>query len=217
MSSSARAHSAHHVPSHMLAHRRLLICTAFGIVAGFIHWPGFDTVGQRSLIGWNVLVWLYLAWVAIGLARADKGHMRRLATAQAESAGIVLGIVIVAAIVSMVAVVSEIKEHTAFAFVTVTGSWLLLPTLFGLTYAATYFRQEPDSGLEFPGAPPGYEPDHTDILYFAFTIAVTCQTSDVNVTSREMRKLVLFQSVVSFVFNTTILAFSINAAVNNIN
>ncbi len=217
MSNSARAHSAHLVPSHMLAHLRLLVCTAIGIAAGFVHWPGFDTTGQRSLVGWNVLVWLYLAWVVIGLARADKGHMRRLATAQAESAGIVLGIVIVAAVVSMVAVVSEIKAHTAFAFITVIGSWLLLPTLFGLTYAATYFRQEPDSGLEFPGGPDGYEPDHTDILYFAFTIAVACQTADVRVTTREMRKLVLFQSVISFVFNTTILAFSINAAVNNIN
>ena len=217
MSTSARAHPEHSVPGHMLAHLRLLICTVAGVAASFIHWPHFETFWQRSLIGWNVLVWLYLGWVAVGVARASKGHLRRLALAQSESAGIVLAIVIVAAIVSMVAVVSEIKTHTVFAFVTVTGSWLLLPTLFGLTYAATYYRREPDGGLEFPGAPPNHEPDHTDILYFAFTIAVACQTADVNVTTREMRRLVLVQSVLSFVFNTTILAFSINAAVNNIN
>ena len=48
-------------------------------------------------------------------------------------------------------------------------------------------------------------------LYFSFTIAVTAQTSDVGVTTRAMRRLVLGQSVLSFVFNTTILAFSINA------
>ena len=216
MSTPARAATAHNVPGHMLAHRRLLICTAAGIAAGFVPWPGFETFWQRSLIGWNVLMWLYLAWVVIGVSRASKGHLRRLALAQAESASIVLAIVIVAAVVSMVAVVSEIKDHTVFAFVTVAGSWLLLPTLFGLTYAATYYRREPDGGLEFPGAPPKYEPDHTDILYFAFTIAATAQTSDVSVTTREMRRLVLIQSVLSFVFNTTILAFSINAAVNNI-
>jgi uncharacterized membrane protein len=84
--------------------------------------------------------------------------------------------------------------------------------LFGLTYAAEYYRRDPDSGLGFPGAEAGCEPDHTDFLYFSFTIAVTAQTSDVAVTTREMRRPVLFQSVVSFVFNTTILAFSINAA-----
>jgi uncharacterized membrane protein len=64
----------------------------------------------------------------------------------------------------------------------------------------------------FPGSEPGFEPDHTDFLYFSFTIAVTAQTSDVGVTTRAMRMLVLAQSILSFVFNTTILAFSVNAA-----
>jgi len=217
MSTSAHAAKAHTVPSHMLAHLRLLVCAVVGIAAGFVHWPGFESFWQRGLVGWNVLVWLYLAWVGVGLLSASKGHLRRLALAQAESAGTVLAIVTVAVVVSMVAVVSEIKAHTLFAFITVAGSWLLLPTLFGLTYAATYYRKEPDCGLEFPGAPPQFEPDHVDILYFAFTIAVACQTADVNITSREMRRIVVVHSVLSFLFNTTILAFSINAAVNNIN
>ena len=217
MSTPARTAPARTVPGHMLAHLRLLVCTVAGVAAAFVPWPGFGSFWQRSLVGWNVLVWLYLAWVAVGVLRASKGHLRRLATAQAESAGTVLAIVTVAVIVSMVAVVSEMKTHTVFAFITVAGSWLLLPTLFGLTYAATYYREEPDRGLEFPGAPPKFEPDHVDILYFSFTIAVASQTADVNITTREMRRLVLMHSVLSFVFNTTILAFSINAAVNNIN
>jgi uncharacterized membrane protein len=94
----------------------------------------------------------------------------------------------------------------------VFGSWLLLPTLFALTYASAYYGPEPDGGLAFPDPPRNFEPDHTDFLYFSFTIAVTAQTSDVGVTTRRMRRLVLSQSVLSFVFNTTILAFSINAA-----
>ena len=102
--------------------------------------------------------------------------------------------------------------HLVFAFVTVLGSWLLLPMLFGLTYASAYYGPEPDRGLAFPDAAKGFEPDHTDFLYFSFTIAVTAQTSDVGVTTRGMRRLVLFQSLLSFLFNTTILAFSINAA-----
>lgn len=208
--------------NHMLAHHRLLLCAVAGAIAGAA-WPGVETVLSRALIGWNVLAWSYLAWVGLVLMRADSGHIKRLALAQAESAAVVLSIVVVAAVTSLVAVVFELVAakaagpnhqlvHLVFAFVTVLGSWLLLPMLFGLTYAATYYGREPDGGLEFPGGTATFEPDHTDFLYFSFTIAVTAQTSDVAVSTREMRRLVLFQSVLSFVFNTTILAFAINAA-----
>jgi uncharacterized membrane protein len=209
-------------PGHLLAHRRLLICTVVGALAALL-WPHSDSILARALVGWNVLSWLYLLLVAATLISADSGHIKRLALAQAENAATVLAIVVAAAVMSLVAVVFELIEaraagphhmlaHLVFAFVTVVGSWLLLPTLFGLTYASTYYGVNPDAGLTFPGAGPGFEPDHTDFLYFSFTIAVTAQTSDVGVTTRPMRRLVLLQSVLSFVFNTTILAFSINAA-----
>ena len=170
-----------------------------------------------------MLAWLYLAWVAITLVRADSGHIKRLALAQAESAAVALAIVVIAAVMSLVALVFELLAakaagpqhmlpHLIFAFVSVVGSWLLLPMVFGLTYAAAYYGPEPDRGLVFPESPKGFEPDHTDFLYFSFTIAVTAQTSDVGVTTRSMRRLVLAQSLLSFIFNTTILAFSINAA-----
>ena len=59
---------------------------------------------------------------------------------------------------------------------------------------------------------PGFEPGYSDFFYFSFTIAVASQTSDVTVTTRAMRRLVLLQAVLSFIFNTMILAFSINMA-----
>lgn len=206
----------------MLAHHRLLFCAFAGAVVGAV-WPDVQTLLSRALIGWNVLAWSYLVWVGIVLMRVDSGHIKRVALAQAESAATVTTFVVFAAVMSMVAVVFELVAakaagphhmlvHGVFAFVTVLGCWLLLPMLFGLTYAASYYGRDPDGGLGFPGARDGFEPDHTDFLYFSFTVAVTAQTSDVAVTTREMRRLVLFQSVVSFVFNTTILAFSINAA-----
>ncbi len=206
----------------MLAHQRLILCAVAGCIAG-LAWPDVQSPLSRALIGWNVLAWLYLVWVAVTLARADAGHIKRLALAQAESAAVVLTVVVVASIASLVAVVFELLQakaagphhaagHLAFAFVTVLGSWLLLPTLFALTYAAAYYGRDPDAGLQFPGSTSTFEPDHTDFLYFSFTIAVTAQTSDVAISTRQMRRLVLFQSVLSFVFNTTILAFSINAA-----
>jgi uncharacterized membrane protein len=206
----------------VLAHHRLILCALAGAVAAAA-WPDVHTWLARALIGWNVLAWLYLGWVAIVLSQADSGHIKRLALAQADSATSVLAVVVVAAMTSLVAVVFEliaakaagphhVAAHLALAFVTVLGSWLLLPTLFALTYAAAYYGAEPDSGLGFPGTTVPFEPDHTDFLYFSFTIAVTAQTSDVSVTTRAMRRLVLFQSVLSFLFNTTILAFAINAA-----
>jgi uncharacterized membrane protein len=209
-------------PSRLLSHRRLLVCFVAGCIVA-VAWPGIDSIVARALTGWNVLVWLYLVWVAVVLARADHGHIKRLALAQAESAGVALAIVVIAAVVSLVAVIFElvaaksagphhVLPHVVLAVVTVLGSWLLLPTLFSLTYASAYYGPEPDRGLAFPDAPRGFEPDHTDFLYFSFTIAVTAQTSDVGVTTRAMRRLVLCQSVLSFVFNTTILAFSVNAA-----
>ena len=209
-------------PGHLLAHRRLLICAVVGAVVGAV-WPDVESLLTRALLGWNVLIWLYLVWVAITLFQADSGHIKRVALAQAENAGVVLAIVIAAAVTSLAAVVWELiaakaagphhmAAHIALACVTVVGSWLLLPTLFGLTYASAYYAVAPDGGLAFPGMTPKFEPDHTDFLYFSFTIAVTAQTSDVGVTTRPMRRLVLIQSVLSFVFNTTILAFSINAA-----
>ena len=57
-----------------------------------------------------------------------------------------------------------------------------------------------------------FEPDYSDFLYFSFTIAVATQTADVAITNRSVRRLVLAQSVLSFVFNTAIVAFTINMA-----
>jgi uncharacterized membrane protein len=207
---------------HALTHRRLVACLAVGGIVGAA-WPGIESIVVRALLGWNVLVWLYLALVVIALLRAEEGHYKRVALEQSESAAAVLLIVVGAAVVALVAIVFELiaaksagphhmLPHFIFAATTVIGSWLMLPTLFGLTYASEYYKREPDCGLAFPDSEAGFEPDHTDFLYFSFTIAVTAQTSDVGVTTRAMRKLVLFQSILSFVFNTTILAFTVNAA-----
>jgi uncharacterized membrane protein len=219
---SRRSAAAGAPAQRWVAHRRLIVCAIAGVLVGAF-WPDVDSALARVLVGWNAFVWLYLATVAVTLVRADSGHIKRLALAQAESAATVLSIVVIAAIASLVIVIVELVAakaagphhmlpHLVFAFVSVVGSWLLLPMLFGLSYASAYYGPDPDRGLAFPGAREGYEPDHTDFLYFSFTIAVTAQTSDVGVTTRPMRRLVLAQSLLSFLFNTTILAFSINAA-----
>ncbi len=135
-----------------------------------------------------------------------------------------LACAVLAVVASLIGVVVELSAarqpgaahalpHLLFALSTVVGSWLLLPTLFALTYASLYHRHAQGSGLNFPhGETTALKPDYLDFLYFAVTIAVANQTADISVTSRPMRRLVLLQSLLSFVFNTAILAFSINIA-----
>lgn len=207
---------------HIQTRPRMFICAAVGTAAGVLT-PGIAHVVTRSLLGWNVGVWLFLVMIGVMMLRADHDRLRRSAIAQAEGAAAVLTLVIVAAVVSIVAIVIELAAakgpdahhalpHVLFALATVTGSWLLLPTLFSLNYASLYYRTTRGGGLKFPEPDETFKPDYADFLYFSFTIAVACQTADVTITNRPMRRLVLLQSLLSFVFNTTILAFTINIA-----
>lgn len=179
-----------------------------------------------ALLGWNIAVWLYLLLVVLMVRRADQNHLRNTALAQAEGAVTVLTAAVLAALASLVGIVAELSlakpsgaphalPHVLFAVSTVVGSWLLMPVLFALTYASRFYAVPLGQGLKFPveaDTDSVYRPDYGDFFYFAFTIAVASQTSDVTVTTRAMRRLVLAQSLLSFAFNTAILAFSINIA-----
>lgn len=209
--------------AHIRTRPRMFICAAIGVAIGVLA-PGIDHAVTRSLLGWNVSVWLFLLLMGQLMLRADHEHLRRSAIAQSEGAGVVLAVVIVAAVVSIIAIVIELAAakgpggrnalpHVLFALATVTGSWLLLPTLFAMNYASLYYRNDQGDGLRFPEPEAeAFRPDYADFLYFSFTIAVASQTADVSVTNRPMRRLVLLQSVLSFAFNATILAFTINIA-----
>jgi uncharacterized membrane protein len=208
--------------AHVRARPRLYLAAAAGLAAALLA-PDLARVTTRALLGWNVAVWLYLVLMAHLMARADHGRLREVAAAQAEGAAVVLGVVVTAAVASVVAIGVELAAvkaqgaraawpHLLFAVSTVVGSWLLLPTLFSLDYASLFYREAEPGGLVFPGADAAYRPDYTDFLYFAATIAVASQTADVAVSSRPLRRLVLVQSVLSFAFNAAILALTVNIA-----
>jgi len=206
---------------------RLLIAIAVGLVVGAAL-PDTLRGATRLLLAWNTTVWLYLALVGMMMRQPDHGHLRRQAAAHAEGAGIVLMIVVAAAVASMAAIVAELGGMKAsgaglawpnvlLALATLVGSWLLLPFEFALTYASRFFVAGPaQGGLAFPGieqdAAGAAAPNYADFLYFSLTVAATAQTSDVAVTTRGMRKLVVTHAVVSFAFNTMVLALAINIA-----
>ncbi|HJV96567.1 MAG TPA: DUF1345 domain-containing protein [Albitalea sp.] len=208
--------------NHLQARPRMYIAFAVGVAAAFVV-PDVPGAVTRALIGWNVGVWLYLVLIAQTMLNADHHRLRRNALAHAEGAATVMTVVLAAAIASLVAIVVELASvkaagtppawpQIALTLATVSGSWLLVPTLFTLDYAREYYVNADGSGFVFPGADADFHPDYTDFAYFAFTIAVASQTADVAITTRPLRRLVLVQSVLSFVFNATILAFTINIA-----
>jgi uncharacterized membrane protein len=176
----------------------------------------------RAMVAWNVTVWLYLVLVSWLMLRANHERVRRIAEQEDRGAVVILVIMSVAALVSLAAIVLELADartlsatrrmvHYAFTGATVLGSWFLLATLFTFHYARTYYRSPPGlRALQFPDGEA--HPDYWDFLYFSYTIAVAAQTSDIAVMSRAMRKIVLAQSVLSFLFNVAIIGLSINIA-----
>ena len=215
----------HPVLAHVHARPRLVLAFLLGLLAALLA-PGLPSAVTRGLLGWNVAVWCYLVLVGWMMLQADHHLLRRVAVAQAESAGTVLAMVSAAAVASLVGVVIELSAakqpgarhalpHLALALATVLGAWVLVPTVFALTYASRFYHRAQDGqgqGLRFPGDEAAFKPDYSDFLYFSFTIAVASQTADVSITTRPMRRLVLLQSLLSFGFNTAILAFTVNLA-----
>jgi uncharacterized membrane protein len=207
-------------PPHHL-HPRLLLAVVIGLAVA-LFWTGEHRAVTRVLIGWNVAVWIYLALVGWMMAHADHARLRQIALAQAETVSTVLAVVVLAAVSSLVGIVAELVAakvpgtpyamgHVVLALMTVVGSWLLVPTMFTLAYASAFYTA-PQGGLRFPESSPDFKPDYGDFLYFSFTLTVAAQTSDVTVCTPALRRLVLIHSVLSFAFNTAILAFSINIA-----
>ena len=211
----------HPVAHHLRARPRMLFSLLVGLLAALVV-PDVDSSVTRALLGWNIGVWLYLGLIGAFMLRADHGRLRKVALVHAEGSAVVSAVVAAASLASLVAIVLELAAakagarhavpHALIALATVMGSWLLLPTLFTLNYASLYYRVEKGEGMLFPGATEHFKPGYLDFAYFSFTIAVALQTSDIAVTTPAMRRMVLVQSLLAFVFNTTILAFTINIA-----
>ncbi|WP_353740762.1 DUF1345 domain-containing protein [Pseudomonas fluorescens] len=201
-------------------HPRLSAAILLGIAVGIL--VPADSPISKILIGWNAGVWIYLLLMLWLTVRSKATDVKRIAEIEDENAGLVLALVCIAALASLATITFELAGskdlettrkllHYGFTALTVIGSWLLIGVIFSLHYARLYYiwgGKEP--ALRF--AEGLTTPDYWDFLYFSFTIGVAVQTSDVGVATRGMRKIVLAQSLIGFLFNTAILGFSINIA-----
>jgi uncharacterized membrane protein len=206
--------------------RRLAYGAVVGVAVALLPWP-FDAAA-RGLLGWcsGVAVFLLLAWWMA--ERFDAPRTRRRAESLDQPSLLILVSMLVVVMVSVGVIgmlLQQVKTlsglarglHIALGLVSLAASWLLIHTIYAFHYAHRFYRARVDAGgaagssdprgLDFPGK---LDPDYFDFLYYAFVIGMTSQVSDVQVCSREMRRITLVHGVLSFGFNMVVLALSIN-------
>ena len=202
----------------MLRHLRhrpsLLLGLAAAVVAFACALPVARPI-TAALIGWNLGVVAYGITILVLFRNVTPERLQREATLLDEGRWAMLVITIAAAVASLGAIVLELaqihgKHHAgwlmALAGATVLLSWFFVHTIFTTHYAHEFWR---GGGLLFPG---NDRPGIGEFFYFSFCMAVASQVSDVSTQSPRMRQLVLAHSLVSYLFNTAIIALGVNIA-----
>jgi uncharacterized membrane protein len=174
---------------------------------------------SRVLVCWNSGVGLFLVLIFVWMTKLSAAQICSRYIEEDESAPIILVVVVLAAMLSLVAIVqplATIKQvtgtervgHFALAALTLVNSWILVPTMFTTHYADLFYSaEEEDRPLLFPGTA---MPVFWDFAYFSFTIAAACQTADVSTRNAKVRRGVIAHTLISFLFNASILGFAIN-------
>ncbi|MCJ0762276.1 DUF1345 domain-containing protein [Variovorax terrae] len=201
--------------------QRLIYGLAVGAATVALPWP--LALPTRGLLAWclGAAVYLVLAWwLAVEF---DAERTRHRVRAQDQRALVLFMVMVVAVLASVAAIALMLQQvkglsgaqrsaHIVLSMLALACSWLLIQAIFAFRYAHRYYRDDPPgravgSGLEFPG---GQNPDYFDFMYYSHVVGMTSQVSDVQITSREMRRLTLVHSVLAFGFNMLVLALSIN-------
>lgn len=193
---------------------RLLASIAIGL-ATLLLLPGELRWTTRALIAWDVTAAAYLVTALAVMARASISHIRTHAIVADDGRFAILILTAGAALASLLAIVVEIgatsrgAQQITLAIVTIALSWTMVHTSFALHYAHDYYRPKQPGGLKFPDED---KPDYWDFVYFSFVIGMTAQVSDVAITDRTIRRTATAHGVISFVFNTALLALMVNIA-----
>lgn len=208
----------------LLARPKLYLAIVAAILALYCA-PQTLTLSARLVVGWVAGAIVYLVLAAYLMSTCASGMIEERAAAEDETRFVFMILILLAIATSFAAVVALIGEakaaeyptkaiDIALAGIAIFASWLVMQVLFTLHYAHDYYRAVEDSGeisrgLEFPKDD---QPDYWDFFYFTTSIGATSQTSDVSITSKAARRLATVQAVMSFVYNTTVVALAINLA-----
>jgi uncharacterized membrane protein len=199
-----------------------------GLAVMIVVWPLLPSVlplTTRGIVGWNAGVLVFLLLSAQLFATESPDAMPAAAEAQQEGEWTIFWLTLAVVIVSFVAVSSEFAAiktgppdqrpwQITLVAVTLLLSWLVTHVTFAFRYAHEFYAKDlggpdVDRGLDFPSE---NEPDYFDFLYFALVLGMTFQVSDVQITSRKLRRVATLHGLISFLFNTVIIAFTVNIA-----
>ncbi len=199
-----------------------------GVLCGLIAWAvlfRYFRATTTAVLAWDTGVIVFLALTALLFTTERASHMAADAVRQQEGEWTVFSLTIAATVFSLVAILGEFADtkdmhpaqknlHIALVAITLIASWLMVHATFAFRYAHEFYSKDLggpdiDRGLEFPGE---RNPDYLDFVYFALVLGMTFQVSDVQITSRKLRRLAALHGLLSFMFNTIILALTVNIA-----
>jgi len=204
---------------------RSVLAAMVGLTAALVV-PARAGYAIRLLAGWDTtaLVMSGLAWWLI--SRAGAPETRRHAAADDPGRTAVWALLLVASTVSVFATSTVLRQARALApdarglfvagcLLAVSSSWTLTHTVYTLRYAHLYYRDDGagEGGLTFPSVGKSTLPTYLDFAYFAFTIGMCFQVSDVTISRREIRRAALAHALLSFAYNTVILAVALNLVI----
>lgn len=201
---------------HRIAPLRFLAFIFISVATSAIALRSTDWA-RAALIGFDTGATVFLL-SCIALLGHEADDMRRAAQRNDANRVMLLAITGIVCSVVLVAIGVELSErttlHTAdigLIIGTLLAAWLFSNMVYALHYAHIFYSQQPGGrdcgGIDFSGAD---EPDYSDFIYFGFTLGMTFQTSDVGVSSRGVRRVVIVHCLAAFIFNIGILAFTIN-------
>lgn len=193
----------------------MLSCAAIGILVGVIA-ALFTPWQVATLLAWVATALLFCVWVWAAVHGADAETTHHIATREDDSRAAAEVVLIAASLASLLGVgLTLLKASTeigatqalitAVAVLTVAFSWLAVHTVFTLRYAHLYYRE--GGGIDFHD---NDRPDYRDFAYIAFTLGMTYQVSDTDLTSKAIRKAALRHALLSYVFGITVIAMTIN-------
>jgi uncharacterized membrane protein len=202
------------------ARPRTFVSILIGIAAFFLL-PGSLRLVTRLLVSWDIFAGVYLVLAYIMMARCGLAYIRRNAVLQDDGRFLILLVTALGAFASIAAIVLELGAthrsgpELALATATIVLSWAAVHTTFALHYAHDYYRGPKPGGLQFPGGEDDHA-DYWDFVYFSFVIGMTAQVSDVGITDRTIRRTATAHGIISFFFNTALLALMVNIAASAI-
>lgn len=197
-----------------IAPPHFILFAVVGAVAVGIAWVYLHEIRRAIMIGFDAAALLFLVLVAPLLQTREGAAIRAHARENDANRAVLLAITVAVMMVLLVAIATESLKHSPEPFtrvliiVTLAIAWVFSNTVYALHYAHLAYGDELHcSGLSFPGTD---EPLYWDFVYFAFTLGMTFQTSDVTISDQRIRRVVTVHSLAAFAFNIGVLAFTIN-------